>query len=63
MLQFAFLMDSILFQLCFNVKTSIRPRKYIYMYRNDLKFSDRLIWANSADPDQTSLFAIQFASF
>ena len=23
-------------------------------YRNDPKFSDRLIWANSADPDQTA---------
>ena len=22
-------------------------------YRNDPKFSDRLVWANSADPDQT----------
>ena len=23
-------------------------------YRNDLKFSDRYAWANSADPDQTA---------
>ena len=23
-------------------------------YRNDPKFSDRLFWANSADPDQTA---------
>ena len=23
-------------------------------YHNDPKFSDRLIWANSADPDQTA---------
>ena len=23
-------------------------------YRNDPKFSDRLVWANSADPDQTA---------
>ena len=23
-------------------------------YRNDLKFSDRQVWANSADPDQTA---------
>ena len=23
-------------------------------YRNDPKFLDRLIWANSADPDQTA---------
>ena len=41
-------------------------------YCNDPKFSDRKVWANSADPDQTapigafwsvsSLFAIPFAS-
>ena len=24
-------------------------------YRNDPKFLDRLVWANSADPDQTEL--------
>ena len=23
-------------------------------YRNNPKFSDRLVWANSADPDQTA---------
>ena len=43
------------------------------IYRNDPKFSDRQVWANSADPYQTalkgavssgsSLFAITFASF
>ena len=43
------------------------------MYRNDPKFSDRYVLANSADPDQTahtgavwsgsSLFAIPFAFF
>ena len=45
-------------------------------YRNDPKFSDKQVWANSADPDQTaprgivgavwsgsSLFAMPFASF
>ena len=38
-------------------------------YCNDPKFLDRWVWANSADPDQTtvwsgtSLFAIPFASF
>ena len=42
-------------------------------YHNDLKFSDRYAWANSADPDQTApggavwsgstLFAIPSASF
>ena len=36
-------------------------------YRNDPKFTDKQVWANSADPDQTaprgsSLFAIPFAS-
>ena len=24
------------------------------MYCNDPKFSDRLVWANNADPDQTA---------
>ena len=24
------------------------------VYRNDPKFSDRYVWANSADPDQTA---------
>ena len=24
------------------------------VYRNDLKFSERLVWTNSADPDQTA---------
>ena len=43
------------------------------MHINDPKFSDRAVWANSADPDQTaprgavslgsSLFAISFAFF
>ena len=42
-------------------------------YRNDPKFLDRQVWANSADPDQTApreavwsvstLFAIPAASF
>ena len=47
-------------------------KKYVYVYRNDPKFSDRYAWANSADPDQTArgavwsgstLFAIPSASF
>ena len=25
-----------------------------YIYRNVPKFSDRQVWANSADPDQTA---------
>ena len=36
-------------------------------YRNDPKFSDRQVWANSVDPDQTADqrldFAIPSASF
>ena len=27
----------------------------VEIYRNDPKFSDRLVWANSADPDHTAL--------
>ena len=37
-----------------------------WVYRNFPKFSDRQVWANSADPDQTArsaLFAIPSASF
>ena len=26
----------------------------VLKYRNDPKFSDRQVWANSADPDQTA---------
>ena len=46
---------------------------YIQVYCNDPKFSDREVWANSADPDQTAprgaiwsgstLFAIPSALF
>ena len=38
---------------------------FVFIYRNDPKFSDRYAWANSADPDQTAprLFAIPSASF
>ena len=28
--------------------------KYVNIYRNVPKFSDRQVWANSADPDQTA---------
>ena len=43
----------------------IQPVKYMYnmmqlrmsdsdtIYRNDPKFSDKQVWANSADPDET----------
>ena len=30
------------------------PLSLEIFYHNDPKFSDRLIWANSADPDQTA---------
>ena len=30
-------------------------------YRNDPKFSDRQVWANSADPDQTADQRLDFA--
>ena len=33
----------------FGVNTNSDP-----MYRNDPKFSDRQVWANSAGPDQTT---------
>ena len=29
--------------------------RLMLLYRNDPKFSDSLVWANSADPDQTAL--------
>ena len=44
------------------MKASSQP--YVYYY--DPKFSDRQVWANSVDPDQTAppkLFAILSASF
>ena len=31
-----------------------------FNYRNDPKFSDRQVWANSADPDQTAPHCLQF---
>ena len=36
----------------------IQEYDMINNYRNNLKFSDRYAWANSADPDQTALFAL-----
>ena len=43
------------------------PEGAIIMYRNDPKFSDKQVWTNSVDPDQTAprgstLFAISSAS-
>ena len=37
--------------LCKNKVTIIY---FVLLYRNDPKFSDRQVWANSADPDQTA---------
>ena len=48
------------------------PKIFCIKYRNDPKFLDKEVWANSADPDQTPpkgsdqglhLCAIPFASF
>ena len=36
---------------------------YLPQYHNDPKFSNRQVWANIADPDQTAPRAIPFASF
>ena len=33
------------------------------IYRNDPEFSDKQVWASSADPDQSSLFVIPSATF
>ena len=32
----------------------VTTESYLYICRNDPKFSDRYAWANSADPDQTA---------
>ena len=37
-----------------NIRQTSRQIFNTRNYRNDPKFSDRLIWANSADPDQTA---------
>ena len=34
-------------------RKNIRTKRYL-VYRNFPKFSDRQVWANSADPDQTA---------
>ena len=31
------------------------PSFCLYMYRNDPKFWDKQVWANSVDPDQIAL--------
>ena len=31
---------------------------FLLIYRNDPMFSDRYAWANSADPDQSSLIRV-----
>ena len=37
------------------IRNSIFNAKWVpKLYHNDPKFSDRLVWANSADPDQTA---------
>ena len=61
------------FGLCDQVKLKPVCSATDASYRNDPKFSDRQVWANSADPEQTAprgavwsrstLFAIPSASF
>ena len=49
------------YTLCHSVYTfyvKITFFKFFNNYRNDPKFSDRYVWANSADPDQTSLIRV-----
>ena len=46
-----FLFDFFSFQLL--IANSDDPDQMLH-YRNDPKFSDRQVWANSADPDQTA---------
>ena len=38
------------------IKRTVRQKfqKAMYMYHNGPKFSDRQVWANSIDPDQTA---------
>ena len=58
---------------CMNMTNLGHTLKLALAYRNVPKFSDRQVWANSADPDQTAprgavwsgstLFAIPSASF
>ena len=55
------------------IEIKIKTFILLQEYRNDPKFLDRQVWANSADPDQTAptgavwsgstLFAIPSASF
>ena len=41
------------FFLC-NKGMTLQPSYFVSNYRNFPKFSDRQVWANSADPDQTA---------
>ena len=42
-------------ELCSSeLQTFQKPGVLSVNYRNDPKFSDRQVWANSADPDQTA---------
>ena len=37
---------------------NVAENMYQQLYRNDPKFSDKYAWANSADPDQSSLIRV-----
>ena len=43
-----------LFSLCDPMFSRGESPSWCQIYRNDPKFSDRHVWANSADPDQTA---------
>ena len=41
-------------EICLQGFEPAKTQLNLFSYRNDPKFSDRLVWANSADPDQTA---------
>ena len=45
--------DLCLTKLCVPCQ-ALKAVRYVRNYHNDPKFSDKLVWANSADPDQTA---------
>ena len=52
------MLGSLLYPVCYSSHSSsdwlLDSNTDILHYRNDPKFSDTQIWANSADPDQTA---------
>ena len=39
---------------CFNLEMALYGNNLETVYRDDLKFSDRQVWTNNVDPDQTA---------